>query len=96
MEGVGDREGTTARARATLQLSCRDGEQARVLWEAVRADDPGSVGGSIDGDVLTITAGPDRIASLRVTVDDVLACLQAASGASTVTDDAGDGEGEVD
>jgi len=94
MEGLDDRGGATA--KATLQLRARDGEQARVLWDAVRADDPGSVEGSVEDGVLTITAGPDRIASLRVTLDDVLACLQAASGASTATDLPEDGEGEVD
>ncbi len=95
MEGAGHREGTSARATATLQLRCRDADQAGVLWDAVRADDPGSVRGSVVDGVLTITAGPDRIASLRVTLDDVLACLQAASGTSLATDDPDEGEGEV-
>jgi hypothetical protein len=72
-------------ARATIQLRCRSAEEARVLWDAVRADDPGSVEGSVEGDLLVITAGPDPMPSLRVTLDDVLACLQAASGATDAT-----------
>lgn len=72
-------------AQATIQLRCRSPGEARVLWEAVRADDPGSVAGRIEGDLLVITAGPDPMPSLRVTLDDVLACLQAASGATDAT-----------
>jgi hypothetical protein len=80
----GDSKGTT-KAKATLQLRCPSPDVARVLWEAVGADDPGTIEGSIDGVMLTITAGPDRIASLRVTLDDTLACLQVASGAVGTT-----------
>lgn len=72
-------------ARATLQLRCRSPEEARVIWDAVRTDDPGSVEGRIEGDLLVITAGPDPMPSLRVTLDDLLACLQAASGATDAT-----------
>ena len=72
-------------ARATVRLRCRSPEEATILWDAVRADDPGSVEGRIDGDLLVITAGPDPMPSLRVTLDDLLACLQAASGASGAT-----------
>lgn len=76
-----------AMARATVQLQCRSPEEARVLWDAVRADDPGSVEGRIDGDALVITAGPDPMPTLRATLDDLLACLQAASGATDVSAD---------
>ncbi len=72
-------------ARATVQLRCRSPEEARVLWDAVRADDPGSVEGRIEDSKLVITAGPDPMPSLRVTLDDLLACLQAASGATDAT-----------
>ena len=75
----------TTMARATVQVPCRSPEVARVIWDAVRADDPGSVDGHIEGDVLVITAGPEPMPSLRVTMDDLLACLQAASGATDAT-----------
>ncbi len=83
-------------ARATVQLRCRSPEEARVIWDAVRTDDPGSVEGRIEGDLLVITAGPDPMPSLRVTLDDVLACLQAASGATDATADATTTIEEVD
>jgi hypothetical protein len=73
-------------ARATVRLTCRSQEEAGVLWDAVRADDPGSVLGAVEGNVLVITAGPDPMPSLRTTLDDVLACLQAASGTTDLTD----------
>jgi hypothetical protein len=85
MEGEEQGGKGPAMAKATVQLRCRSAEEARVLWDAVRADDPGSVDGRVDGDLLVITAGPDPMASLRVTLDDVLACLQAAAGASSAT-----------
>ncbi len=72
-------------ARATIKLRCRSPGEARVLWDALRADDPGSVEGRIEGDLLVITAGPHPMPSLRVTLDDVLACLQAALGATEAT-----------
>lgn len=83
-------------ARATVRLTCRSPEEAGVLWEAVRADDPGSVLGTVEGNVLVITAGPDPMPSLRTTLDDVLACLQAASGATGVTGSADTDIEEVD
>lgn len=72
-------------ARAKVQLQCRSPEEARVLWDAVRADDPGSVEGRVDGSTLVITAGPDPMPRLRTTLDDLMACLQAASGATDAT-----------
>ena len=65
-------------ARAELRLRCVSAEEARVLWEAVRVDDPGSVEGRVQGEDLVVTAGPLAATSLRVTLDDLLACLQAA------------------
>jgi hypothetical protein len=79
-------------ARATVRLRCRSPEEARILWDSVRADDPGSVEGRVEGDLLVITAGPDPMPSLRVTLDDLLACLQAASGATDATADIGEVE----
>jgi len=85
MDG-GDQVGMgAAMARATIQFRCRTPGEASVLWDAVRTDDPGSVEGRIEDDLLVITAGPSPMPSLRVTLDDVLACLQAASGAADAT-----------
>jgi len=85
MEGPDAGGGRAIMARATIRLRCRCHEQAQVLWDSVRADDPGTVDGRIEDDVLVITAGPDPMPSLRATLDDVLACLQAASGTTDVT-----------
>jgi hypothetical protein len=85
MDVEAGRRGGGAMARATVQLSCRTPGEAQVLWDAVRADDPGSVEGQVEGSTLVIRAGPDPMPSLRVTLDDLLACLQAASGATEVT-----------
>jgi hypothetical protein len=87
MEGEAEDGRGAAMARATVQLRCRSPEEARVLWDAVRADDPGSVDGRVDGDSLVIRAGPDPMPTLRVTLDDLLACLQAASGATDASTD---------
>jgi len=72
-------------ARAELSLQCASSDEARVLWEAVRADDPGTVEGRVEGDRLVIVAGPAQMPSLRITLDDLLACIQAASGATAAT-----------
>ncbi len=78
-------------ARAELSLQCGSSDEARVLWEAVRADDPGAVEGRVEDDRLVIIAGPVAMPSLRITLDDLLACIQAASGATAAT-----GSGEVE
>ena len=82
MDAEAGGKGRATRARVTVQLRCASPGEARVLWDAVRADDPGSVDGRVEGDTLFITAGPDLMPRLRVTLDDLLACLQAASGAA--------------
>lgn len=74
-------------ARASLDLGCRSPEEAGVLWEAVRTDDPGAVEGRVEGDRLLIEAGPASLPSLRITLDDLLACIQAASGAAQAAED---------
>ena len=73
-------------ARAELTLQCGSSREARVLWEAIRADDPGTVTGQAEEARLVIKAGPAPIPSLRVTLDDLLACIQAASGATAATE----------
>ena len=78
-------------ARAELSLQYGSPEEARVLWEAVRADDPGTVEGRVEDDRLVIMAGPAPMPSLRITLDDLLACIQTASGATAAT-----GSGEVE
>ena len=78
-------------ARAELSLQYGSPEEARVLWEAVRADDPGTIEGHVEDDCLIIKAGPVPTPSLRITLDDLLACIQVASGASAAT-----GSGEVE
>jgi tRNA threonylcarbamoyladenosine modification (KEOPS) complex Pcc1 subunit len=67
-------------ARAQLELRFPTPEEARVVWEAVSADDPGSVVGRVEDDRLVIETGPSTAASVRVTIDDLLACIQAATG----------------
>ena len=67
-------------AKAELRIPCNSAEVAKVLWDAISADDAGSVEGIVEDDGLVIRAGPAPMASLRVTLDDLLACLQAASG----------------
>jgi hypothetical protein len=79
-------------ARAELVVPCASLQAARVLWEAISADDPGTVTVTIEDHRLVLRAGPSPVASLRVTMDDLLACLQAARGAA----DMGTDEGEVD
>lgn len=81
------------RASARLFVEAGSPQRAQVLWDAVSADDPGSVEGRVEGDRLVITAGPAPGPSLRVTLDDVLACLQAASGAATTPREGDDGDG---
>ena len=85
------REWKAPLARAELSLQCGSSEEARVLWEAIRADDPGSVEGRVEDDRLVILAGPVPMPSLRITLDDLLACIQAASGATAAM-----GSGEVE
>ncbi len=58
-----------------------------MLWEAIRTDDPGAVEGRVEGDRLLIEAGPAPLPSLRITLDDLLACIQAASGAAQAAED---------
>ncbi len=58
---------------------------------AIRADDPGTVEGRVEGERLVILAGPVPMPSLRITLDDLLACIQAASGATAAM-----GSGEVE
>lgn len=65
-----------------------------MLWGAVSVDDPGSVEGQVVGDDLVVRVGPLPAPSLRITMDDLLACIQAASGATI--GEAPGREGEVD
>jgi hypothetical protein len=69
-------------ARAEVVLQCASPREAQVLWDALSADDPGSVEGRVEGDRLVILVGPSSMASMRTTLDDLLACAQAASCAT--------------
>jgi len=79
---VSGREVEAVAVRAEVVLQCASPREAQVLWGALSADDPGSVEGRVEGDRLVILAGPSPMASLRTTLDDLLACAQAASGAT--------------
>jgi hypothetical protein len=68
------------KAKAELELDLGTSKRAEVLWDAVSADDPDSVRGRVEGETLHIDVGPAPAPSVRMTLDDVLACLQAASG----------------
>ena len=69
-------------ARAEVVVQCTSSGEAQVLWDSLSADDPGSVEGLVEGDRLRLRVGPAAMASLRTTLDDLLACAQAASGAA--------------
>jgi hypothetical protein len=71
--------GHAGRARAELTICCGSPEEAEVLWRSLSADDPGSVEGRVEGSRLVLRTGPAPIASVRTTLDDLLACAQAAS-----------------
>ena len=85
--GNGIKDAPTAPlARAELRLHCGSPREAHVLWEAVSVDDPGSIEGRVVGDDLVVRVGPLPAPSLRITMDDLLACIQAASG-STIAEE---------
>ena len=72
---VSGREVEAVAVRAEVVLQCASPREAQVLWGALSADDPGSVEGRVEGDRLVILAGPSPMASLRTTLDDLLACF---------------------
>ncbi len=99
MEGGGEGDGGPgARAVVELTLTCSTPEEARAVWAAVSADDPGSVQGEVDGATIRISVGPASLSSLRTTIDDVMACFQAARGAATQAEgpDGGPVEGPIE
>jgi hypothetical protein len=75
-------EGPGAKAVVDLTLTCSTPEEARAVWAALEADDPGSIQGEVDGAIIRVRVGPANLSSLRVTIDDVLSCFQAARGAA--------------
>ena len=70
------------RGTVELVLRCSTPREAEAVWAALAADDPGSIQGEVEGPVIRITVGPAGLASLRATIDDVLACFTAAVGAA--------------
>ena len=81
--------------RARLELRFGSPEEASVVWDAVSADDPGSVEGRLDGGLLVVECGPAPASSVRVTVDDLLACIQSAHGGA-LAQRGGDDDGGAD
>jgi hypothetical protein len=70
----------------TVRRTCRSTAEARALLESVRADTPGFVELGVDGASLTIRLVAPSAASARATLEDLVACLQAAErtvGANT-------------
>jgi hypothetical protein len=61
-----------------LERRYRSRSEAERVWRAVAADNPEFVAGAVDGERLTITASSASPASLRMTLDDLIACLAAA------------------
>jgi hypothetical protein len=62
----------------------RSAEEALAVWRAVAADNPPYIAGGTDGPRLWIEVRSDRPASLRMTLDDLIAGLAAAERASEV------------
>jgi hypothetical protein len=54
---------------------------AAALWAAVAADNPSYVQGGVEGEVLSFHVAAPSAASLRQTLDDLLAALSAAERA---------------
>jgi len=69
----------------SLRRACRSPAEARLLQESVRADTPEFVEMGIDGASLTIRVVARSAASARVTLEDLVACLQAAERAMRPT-----------
>jgi len=61
-----------------LERRYRSHPEAERVWRAVAADNPGYVSGHVDADRLVIEAASPSAASLRMTLDDLIACLAAA------------------
>jgi hypothetical protein len=76
-------------ARAELKLRFASRREAQVMWGAVSADDPTSLDGQVEDDILHVIVPRATAPSVRVSLDDLLACLQAARGGSIISDDEG-------
>jgi hypothetical protein len=75
-----------------LRRRCGSAGEAERLRAAVAADNPPFVRVEVLGDELVVTVPPASAASVRSTVDDLLACLGAAeraAGGSPPSADAG-------
>jgi len=91
---VGRREGQAPpRATVELDLQCSSEQEARAVWAALSADEPGTMRGRVEGARLRIVVGPATLGSLRATCDDILACFQAARGGAACDHGNGAGEG---
>ncbi|MCI4325993.1 MAG: hypothetical protein L3K00_09020 [Thermoplasmata archaeon] len=58
---------------------------AAALWASVAADNPSFVDGGVDGDLLRFHVHAPNAASLRQTLDDLLAALGVAERAAAPT-----------
>lgn len=65
----------------SIARTCADPAEAELLARAVSADDPAYVQVVRDGSRLTFLVEGARAASVRSTIEDLLACLQAAERA---------------
>jgi hypothetical protein len=63
---------------ALVRRHCGSAEEAHRLAAAVAADNPPHVRARAEGTVLMIRVSAASPASLRATLDDLLACVQAA------------------
>ena len=64
-----------------LARSYRSASEAERVWRSVQADNPGFVSGRLEGSRVTIELSGTNPASLRMTLDDLVACLAAAETA---------------
>ena len=61
-----------------LRRRCADRASAEALRRTVLADDPAFVSVAVEGSDLVVSASARSAASLRETLEDLLACLGAA------------------
>jgi hypothetical protein len=66
----------------TVEHRASSPAHAAALWASVAADNPSFVDGGVDGDRLHFRVAAPNAASLRQTLDDLLAALGAADRAA--------------
>lgn len=63
---------------AVLEFNLGSEEKAGKLLDSLKTDNEGYVKSSIEGNKIILKIGSDNIASLRNTIDDLLACADLA------------------